>query len=32
MAFESGVVLEDRISAVIASLYKGKGERNECKN
>ena len=32
MAFESGVVLEDKRSAVIASMYKGKGERNECKN
>ena len=32
MAFESGVVPEDRSSAVIVPLYKGKGERNECKN
>ena len=32
MAFESGVVPEDWRSAVIVSLYKGKGERTECKN
>ena len=32
MAYESGVVLEDWRSAVIVSLYKGKGEKSECKN
>ena len=32
MDFESGVVPEDRTSAVIISLYEGKGERTECKN
>ena len=32
MAFESGVVLEGWRSAVIFLLYKGKGERTECKN
>ena len=32
MAFESGVVPEDWRSVVIVPLYKGKGERNECKN
>ena len=32
MTFESGVVPEDWRSAVIVPLYKGKGERNECKN
>ena len=32
MAFESGVVQEDWRSAVIVPLYKGKGERTECKN
>ena len=32
MAFESGVVHEDWRSAVIVPLYKGKGERTECKN
>ena len=32
MAFESGVVPEDWRSAVIVPLYKGKGERTECKN
>ena len=32
MAFENGVVLEDWRSAVIVPLYKGKGERTECKN
>ena len=32
MAFESCVVAEDWRSAVIVSLYKGKGERTECKN
>ena len=32
MAFESDVVLEDWRSAVIVPLYKGKGERTECKN
>ena len=29
---ESGVVPEDWVSAVIVPLYKGKGERIECKN
>ena len=32
MAFESGIVPEDWASAVIVPLYKGKGERTECKN
>ena len=32
MAFESGVVPEYWRSAVIVPLYKGKGERCECKN
>ena len=32
MAFESGVVSEDWNSAVIAPLYKGKGQRYEYKN
>ena len=32
MAFESCIVPEDWRSAVIVPLYKGKGERNECKN
>ena len=32
MAFESGVVPEDWRSAVIVPVYKGKGERTECKN
>ena len=32
MAFESGVVTEDWRSLVIVPLYKGKGERIECKN
>ena len=32
MAFESGAVPEDWRSAMIVPLYKGKGERNECKN
>ena len=32
MGFESGVVPEDCRSTVIVSLYKGKGERTECKN
>ena len=32
MAFESGVVPEYWSSAVIVSLYKGKGEMTECKN
>ena len=32
MAFDNGVVPEDWKSAVIVSLYKGKGERTECKN
>ena len=32
MAFESDVVPEDWKSDVIVPLYKGKGERNECKN
>ena len=32
MAFESGIVSEDWRFAVIVLLYKGKGERTECKN
>ena len=32
MAFESGVEPEDWRPAVIVPLYKGKGERIECKN
>ena len=32
MVFESGVVPEYWRSAVIVSLYMGKGERTECKN
>ena len=32
MTFKSGVVPEDLRAAVIVPLYKGKGERNECKN
>ena len=32
MAFESGVVPEDWRSAVIVPLYKGKGEKTECRN
>ena len=32
MAFETGVVPEGLRSAVIVSLYKGKGEMIECKN
>ena len=32
MAFESVVVPEDWRSAVIVALYKGRGERSECKN
>ena len=32
MSFESGVVSEKWRSAVIAPLYKGKGERTECCN
>ena len=32
ISFESGVVPEDKRSAVIVPLCKGKGERNECKN
>ena len=32
MAFESGVNCGDWRSVVIVSLYKGKGERTECKN
>ena len=32
MIFQSGVVSQDWSSAVIIPLYKGKGERNECKN
>ena len=32
MVFESSVVPEDWRSAVIVPLYKGKGERTECKN
>ena len=30
--FKSGVVAEDWRSTVIVLLYKGKGERNDCKN
>ena len=32
MAFKSGVVFEDWRSVVIVPLYKGKGEKTECKN
>ena len=32
MACESSVVPKDRRSAVIVPLYKGTGERAECKN
>ena len=32
VAFESGVVPEDWMSAVIVPLYKGKRERIDCKN
>ena len=32
MAFESGDVPEDWRSTMVVPLYKGKGERNECKN
>ena len=32
MAFESGVVSEDWRSAAIVPLYKGNGEKTECKN
>ena len=32
MVFESGVVTESWRSAVTVPLYKGKGERIECKN
>ena len=32
VAFESGGVLGDWRSVVIAPLYKGKGEKTECKN
>ena len=32
MAFERGVGPEGWRSALIVALYKGKGERNECKN
>ena len=32
MAFENGIIPEDWRSAVIAPLYKDKGERTECKN
>ena len=32
MAFEESFVPEDWRSAVIVPLYKGKGERTECKN
>ena len=32
MAFKSGVVPEDLRFALIVPLYKGKGERTECKN
>ena len=31
-SLESGVVSEDWRSAVIVSLYKGKGERTDCNN
>ena len=31
MTFESGVVPQDWISDVIIPLYKGKGEKTECK-
>ena len=32
ITFENSVVIEDWRSAVIVPLYKGKGERTECKN
>ena len=32
MAFERGVVPEDWRSVVIVPLYKGNGDRTECKN
>ena len=32
MTFEGGIGPEDWRSAVICSLYKGKGERTECSN
>ena len=32
MAFKSGFVPEDWRSVMIIPLYKGKGERTECKN
>ena len=32
MAFESGVVPEDWMSPLTVKLYKGKIERNKCKN
>ena len=32
LAFDSGVVPEERRSAVTVPLYKGKGERMECTN
>ena len=32
MTLVNGVVHEDQRSAVIAPLWKGKGERTECKN
>ena len=32
MAFENGIVSEDWQGAVIVPLYKGKGERNKCRN
>ena len=32
MAFENGVVPEDWRPAVIVPVYKGKGQRTECKN
>ena len=32
MTFESGIVPEDWKSAVVVPLYKGRGERTECKN
>ena len=33
MAFESGVVPEDwRFTVIVPPLYKGKGDKTECKN
>ena len=32
MAYESGGVFEDWRSAVIVPMYKGKGEKTECRN